>query len=290
MLKLLRPKQWSKNVFVFAALLFTRSYSNPYQVKLALLAFAAMCLLSSATYVFNDIVDVERDRNHPKKMNRPLASGAVPMSIAIVLGLMCLLAGLFIAWNVSRGVLFAALIYLGLQLAYNFGLKRVPIADVFILALGFVLRAAVGAVAIHVQISGWLLFCTGSLALLLGFGKRRHEFMIQGEERGRSRESLVGYSQMVLDAFVILSAGGAAMCYGIYSLESKTAKQFPMLVLSSIFVIYGICRYVLLVFSSGEGGEPESLVVSDVQMIITFLLFAASVLFAMSGVSTSFIG
>lgn len=290
MIRLLRPKQWSKNVFVFAALVFTRTFGDVGLVVLTVQAFVAMCLLSSATYVANDLFDVERDRAHPKKRNRPLASGAVKIPVGVALCFACLFGGLALAFAARYQVMIAGLVYLLMQVIYNLGVKRIPIADVFLVALGFVLRACVGAIAIRAQISGWLLFCTGALALLLGFGKRRHEFMTQGDTRGKSRESLVAYTQQGLDTLVVMSATGAALCYGIYSVESATAKQYPALILSTLFVLYGVCRYTLLIFSDGETDEPESLVVSDPQMIVTFVLFAGAVFYALGGGRFGFIG
>lgn len=283
-IRLLRPKQWTKGFLVFAALLFTRSYTDEAQVVRALLAFVAMAVISSAVYVFNDLMDVRRDRAHPVKRNRPIASFQVSVSAAICLMVLCLALGLGLAWYLGRASLGVVLAYLLLQGAYNLGLKRQPVADVFALSFGFVLRAALGAAAIHVTLSGWLLFCTGALALLLGFGKRRHEFILQGDQRGESRESLTVYTRSALDAMLLVAASGAAMSYGIYSIESATARKYPGLVVTSVFVCYGICRYLFLLLAKDEGGEPESLVFRDPHMIVTILLFLASAVFALSGV------
>lgn len=281
--RLLRPKQWTKGFLVFAALLFTRSYLDPALVLLAVKAFFAMALVSSATYVVNDLADVERDRNHPIKKQRPIASGAVQPGAAIAIASVCLVAGLALgAWvnPLSLGLL---VLYVAIQVAYNFGIKRVPVADVFFLSSGFVLRAALGAAAISVAISGWLLFCTGALALLLGFGKRRHEFRLQGEARATSRESLQGYTMPALDALVVVSAACAAMCYGIYCIDSVTATKYPALILTSVFVFYGISRYLFLIFAQDEGGEPEHLLFRDPQLVLSVALFLVAALFALSG-------
>jgi hypothetical protein len=142
-----------------------------------------------------------------------------------------------------------------------------------------------GAAAIGVSISGWLLFCTGALALLLGFGKRRSEFLMQGTARVESRESLGGYSMPSLDALVLMSATGAAMCYGVYAVESPTARQYPALILTSPFVFYGICRYVFLVFSHAEGGEPESLLFKDIHLLVSIVGFLICAVLALNGVT-----
>jgi 4-hydroxybenzoate polyprenyltransferase len=285
-LVLLRPKQWSKNLLVFAALLFTGSFTRPDLALLALIAFAAMCAISSATYIVNDLVDVERDRLHPKKRLRPLAAGEVPKGVAAATAVLLVLAafGLPLAFlNTSSLALIAA--YVLLQILYNGGLKRVPVADVYLIATGFVLRAALGAAAIHVQISAWLLFCTGALALMLGFGKRRNEFILQGETRAESRESLVSYNRAALDALVIMFACAAAICYGIYCIHSQTAQRFPALILTSLFVFYGITRYVLLIFTQDEGGEPADVLFRDRHIVAAVLLFVLSAMLAISGVA-----
>lgn len=282
-IRLLRPKQWTKNLLVFAALLFTKGYQDPAQIQLALLAFAVMCMVSSSTYIFNDLADVERDRKHPVKKLRPIASGKVPKAAALVLAVILLGGGVAIASTIGTRIVVIIGVYMFLQGVYNLGLKRVPVTDVFLLSIGFVLRAALGAAAISVSISGWLLFCTGALALLLGFGKRRSEFVLQGSARVESRESLGGYSLPSLDALVLMSATGAAMCYGVYAVESPTARQYPALILTSLFVFYGICRYVFLVFSKAEGGEPETLLLKDIHLIISILGFLGSAVMALSG-------
>ena len=179
--------------------------------------------------------------------------------------------------------------YILIQIAYNVGLKRQPVADVFCLSFGFVLRAALGAAAINVLISGWLLFCTGALALMLGFGKRRHEWLVQGDDRARSRESLAGYNKQTLEAFLLIAAASAVMSYGIYSVESPTARQFPSLILTSGFVFYGIYRYVFLLLGRDEGGEPENLVFRDPHLIFSVVGFVVTALVALSGLRIPFL-
>lgn len=287
--RLLRPKQYSKNVFVFAGLLFTKAFSHYDLVLATVEAFLCMCLLGSATYIANDIIDVERDRAHPKKRFRPIASGRIKIVHAAACATALVILGLAIGLRVSIWVAECGVLYLGLQVLYNLKLKHVPIADVFVIAAGFVLRVVIGAVAISAALSGWILVCTASLALLLGFGKRRHEFLIQGDDRGRSRESLVGYTLQVLDAFVIASAAGAIMCYGVYGIESATARQYPALIVTIPFVAFGICRYLMLIFSTTDSGEPETLVLKDPQLVINFALFLLAAVYALSGARFSFI-
>jgi len=283
-LKLLRPKQWTKNLLVFAALLFTHGYSDPLAIKRSLMAFVVMCLISSAAYIVNDLRDAERDRAHPAKRFRPIAAGQVKPPAAVGIAIALAVIALLIMLLLGKKVLVLAGIYLLLQLLYNLTGKQVAVLDVFLIASGFVLRAVLGAAAINVNISAWLLLCTGSLALLLGFGKRRHEFILQGEKRSESRSSLLGYNKQRLDALVVMTATASALCYAIYALESPTAVKYPALVLTNLFVFYGICRYVLLIFVFDEGGEPEQILLRDPHIILSLLLFVVAAMFALSGI------
>ena len=289
LVKLLRPKQWTKNLLVFAALMFTGGIADTNRLAKVLLAFLALCLASSAIYVVNDLIDVERDRKHPKKCRRPIASGAIPVSLAIALVPLLACGALAAGWvvNLTTAILIAA--YLVLHSTYNLGMKHTAVADVFAISLGFVLRAIVGATAINVTISGWLLFCTGALALMLGYGKRRQEFIIQGEERGLTRESLNHYSLQALDSLVLMSATTAAIAYGIYAINSPTAQRYPALVLTALPVFYGISRYILVAFTQDEGGEPESLLFSDRHILLSVVGFIALAAVAMSGLKIPFI-
>lgn len=288
-LRLMRPKQWTKNLLVFAALIFTGGYRDQKQVIAVLLTFVAMCLVSSATYALNDVADDKRDRLHPKKKDRPVASGQVSVTGAVALAIVLLAAGLALAWWVQMAVLIGAAIYLGIQAIYNVGFKSLPVLDVFTLSSGFVLRAIIGAAAINVQVSVWILLCTGALALLLGFAKRRSEFVLMGDDRGQSRPALHGYSIRALDGLVLISGCCAAVTFGMYVVESETAKKFPALIFTAPIVLFGIYRYLFLVFSNDEGGEPENLVFGDPQMIGTLIAFLAAAFYAMGGAELPFV-
>ena len=281
-ISLLRPKQYLKNTFVFAALVFSNSFRDFHLVLLTFLAFTAMCAVSSATYIVNDAIDVERDRRHPKKKTRPIAAGLVSLTAAYRLAIALLVIGLEIALTLGSITVLILVSYLLLQVLYNWKLKREPVADVFTIALGFVLRAVLGAAAISVPISGWLLFCTGSIALMLGFAKRRHEFLLHGDT---ARESLAHYNKLVLDAFVLMFAIGASMFYAIYSIQSSTALKYPLLPISVPFVIYGISRYLWLTFTQDEGGEPADLILKDPHILLVIAGFILSTLFILSGES-----
>lgn len=282
-IRLLRPKQWSKSLLVLAAPIFAAKITDSTTWIPVGLAFLAMCLASSATYIVNDLRDADRDRNHETKRLRPIASGEVSARFAAGLALVLAAGALAIGSTLNTSSLALLIAYFALQTLYNLALKQAPIADVFTISLGFILRAMLGAAAISVPISGWLLFCTGALALMIGFAKRRHEFIHQGEARIVSRESLDGYNLKSLDALVIMTATGAAMSYGIYTLDSATATRFPAIVITSLPVFYGIARYVLLTFSRDEGGEPADLLFGDVQLLTSVVLFMFTAILAVSG-------
>lgn len=278
--RLLRPKQWTKNFLVFGALIFSRMYDSGEAWVQALLAFAAFCLVSSATYVVNDLIDAKKDREHPVKRLRPIASGAVSPVVAAGLASGLALAGLALAYTVNLPTLEVIAGYAVLQALYNGALKRWAVADVFGISMGFVLRAVAGATALSVSLSGWILVCTGLLALMLGFGKRLHEFKL--EDRGATRESLEGYTQRGLEALVLMSGCAAALSYAVYSIESETARRHGLLVLTAPVVFYGVCRYVTLLFSTGETGEPESILLRDRHIQGAVGLFLALAVFALT--------
>jgi 4-hydroxybenzoate polyprenyltransferase len=290
--KLLRVKQWTKNVFVLAAISFTSSWSLPGKAIDALMAVFAMCLASSATYIVNDLFDVAKDRLHPKKKLRPIASGAVKESVAVIIAIVCLFCSFLLGWTADPNVVYCIAAYLLLQIAYNLKLRNVSVADVCCIAAGFVIRVITGAMAINVQVSGWILLCTAMLALMLGFGKRRHEFHLQGEDKVHTRKSLADYSAQSLDMLVVMSAACAVLTYSVYSIESLTAKMHPGLIVTTPFVLYGIARYIVIVFSGdqdSETGEPESLVLRDKHLIITFVGYALAVVFALSDINLPFL-
>lgn len=277
LLRLLRPKQWAKNGLVFAAFLFTGRVLTGEGLGPVLVAFLAMGLASGGTYALNDVRDAAKDRLHPRKKDRPVASGRVSPGVATVFGIACALAGLGLAFglNVASGTVVA--VYLAIQVAYNAGLKRVPVTDVFTVAAGFVLRAVLSATAIDARVSIWLLLCTGGLALMLGFAKRRNEFVTSGAE---TREALAGYTLRSLDGLVMLFSGVAATSYLLYAIDSSTARNHPALVFTAPFVVYGIARYLLLVFSRDEGGEPADLLFGDPHVIVAVVGFLATAVLA----------
>lgn len=290
LLKLIRVKQYTKNVFVFAAFIFyVKGWTTPGAFTSTLFAFVAMCCASSATYIVNDIYDLEKDRAHPVKKNRPIASGRVPVAVAFGLAVALLFGSLILGWRANPTVVYGIGVYLLIQVLYNLWLRNKSVADVACISLGFVIRVIIGALAISAQVSGWILLCTATLALMLGFGKRRHEFLLMGDQGHSSRKSLAEYSRQSLDMLVGFSATCAALTYSVYSIESPTARSYPGLILTTPFVIYGIARYIVIVFGSGESGEPESLVLRDPHLILTFFGFGIAAAIGLTNVPIPFL-
>lgn len=284
LIKLARPKQWAKNLLVFTAIIFAGKISQTPLLINTIIAFIGMCLISSATYVANDLADAKRDREHPTKKKRPIASGIISPPTAIIYTTILLITGLALLYYCGKWCLAIGGIYLLIQVLYNIKLKHIPIIDVFIIAAGFVLRAALGAQAVHVPISGWMFIVTGVLALTLGFAKRRNEFILMGENRASSRESLNEYSKPTLDMLVMLFAGMSCMAYLLYTMDSSTAKSNPGIILTTPMVLYGVARYIQRVFKDDEGGEPADILFRDPHILIAVLLF---VIVAILTVTTS---
>ncbi|HEX4825321.1 MAG TPA: decaprenyl-phosphate phosphoribosyltransferase [Candidatus Polarisedimenticolaceae bacterium] len=274
----LRPKQWVKNVFVFAPLVFADRLFDAHAVALALATFVTFCLLSSAVYLANDVRDREADRLHPVKCRRPIAAGelspAVAIAASVVLDAMALAAAFVIAPRVG-GV---ATAYLVLNILYSFGLKRVVILDVMIVASGFLLRAAAGAFALDVLISHWLVLCTGLLALFLGFVKRRQEIATLTDGLG-TRAILREYSLPFLDEMIGVVTAATVVAYAFYAFDPKTAEKLhtEYMGLTIPFVLYGIFRTLYLVHQRGEGENPTGLFLSDRPLQVAVLSWGVSV-------------
>lgn len=265
-----------KNGFVLAALLFSGRALELGAALKALGAFASFCLLASAVYVLNDVVDRASDRAHPTKRFRPVASGEVSTPAAVIGGSALLLLATWIAFSVSPGVGQIALLYVGLNVAYSLVLKRVVLLDVFSIAAFFVLRLLAGAAAIDVVPSVWLLLCGGLLALYLGFAKRRHEIVLLGDDAMDHRAVLSEYSVAFLDQLSGVILAVTIVCYIMYTFESETARLVGghRLTYSSVFVLYGVFRYLHLAHSRADGNPADTLL-SDRSLLITVILWAA---------------
>jgi 4-hydroxybenzoate polyprenyltransferase len=273
----LRPKEWVKNGFVFAGILFTLDKHHPAADWVRVLeAFAIFCALSSAIYLINDVVDREKDRRHPRKRLRPIAAGRLSVRAASLTAVLLAAAALAGAWGTGSPVFFAvSLLYLIVTVAYSYYLKRIVLIDVMALAAGFVLRAAAGAAVIAVEISPWLLVCTTLLALFLGLAKRRSELTTLEEAIGH-RRVLEEYSPELLDQLITIVTASVLMAYALYTFSSPNARGRPLLMLTLLFVIYGIFRFLYLVHRRQGGGSPTSDLLEDWPLLTTVILWAAT--------------
>ncbi|MBB6622326.1 decaprenyl-phosphate phosphoribosyltransferase [Clostridium gasigenes] len=262
-IKLLRPKQWIKNFFVFGAVIFSNNIINFGVAKSNILTFIAFCLISSTVYILNDIVDVERDRKHPKKCERPIASGKVSVTKAIIIGIILAILSLFIAINLKKLIFIIIILYLVNNIIYSFKIKNIILLDVFCISIGFILRLLAGGIATGVETSKWIILCTLFLSLFLGFGKRRNEVIILGEGANEHRKNLSQYTVELLNQLINISLTCTIMSYAIYSILGSVSENF---IWTSIFVIFGVLRYYYLMYSKGEGGSPTELVLKDKQL------------------------
>jgi len=281
----LRPKQWTKNLVVFAGLLFSGCLFLPSCLFTALGAFAVFCLLSSSVYLVNDICDLERDRIHPTKRNRPLAAGLLSPATAGVVAATIGIAALGAAWWLSPRFALVGLAYLAIFLTYSLVLKNIVILDVLIISLGFVLRAVAGAVVIEVRISTWLLVCTALLALFLGLCKRRDELVKLADTATEHRAILNEYSPYLLDQMIAVVTASTLMAYTLYTMAEETIQKFDTthLYLTIPFVIYGIFRYLYLIHRKNHGGNPSLTLLTDRPLMIDILLWAVTVILIVYG-------
>src|SRR5918997_356590 len=272
-LRLVRPKQWTKNGFVLAGVVFAGKALSATSVTSALLAFVAFCALSGAVYAANDVLDVEEDRKHPLKRRRPVASGEISPLAALAFATVLGAAGLALGFFVSPGVGFAGLAYLVLQVAYTTTLKHTAILDVMSISAGFVIRALAGVAAVGSPISPWLIVCTGLLTLFLGFSKRRHELASLGEGATIHRRNLADYSVPLLDEMMNIMISATIIAYVLYTFfEYETYYMMA----SIPFVVYGVFRYMLLVHRNG-GGNPDTLLLADRPLQVALVLWLAVV-------------
>jgi 4-hydroxybenzoate polyprenyltransferase len=277
----LRPHQWTKNLLVVpAALVFSKHLFETDAVLRVCLALVVFCALSGAVYLVNDLADLERDRLHPRKRLRPLASGALSVPAARVAAAVLFVAGLGGSLALGSPFAAAALAYVVLNLAYSFGLKNVVILDVLAVSLGFVLRAVAGALAIDVHFSSWLLVCTILLALFLSLAKRRHELVLLDDAARDHRQILAEYSPYLLDQMIAVVTASCLTAYAFYTLAPETVEKYQTerLALTIPFVLYGIFRYLYLVHRREEGGSPTDVLLTDRPLLVAGLLWAVTVI------------
>lgn len=281
LLKTMRPRQWTKNTFLFAALVFDGKLFHLHDFLQTLVGFGLFSLISSAVYIFNDLLDVEADRQHPVKKNRPIASGNFPVPSAFAAGatlsLLAIALGYLLAWQFALTIL----VYFAIMLAYSKWLKHVPILDVLILAAGFVLRVHAGTTLITVErFSPWLYVLMTLLALYLGFGKRRAELVLLADDATNHRKVLDGYTIPLLDQFITIVSGTTIVAYSLYTFFRPESPGNHALMLTIPFVIYAIFRYLYLIQVKQIGGEPEEILLSDRPFQISIFLWGLAVLVA----------
>ena len=277
LLKTMRPRQWTKNAFLFAALVFDGKLFHLPDLLRTLAGFGLFCLISSAVYIFNDLLDVESDRQHPVKKNRPIASGKLPVPIAVIAGsalvVFSLVTGYLLAWQFALTVF----VYFVLMLAYSKWLKQILILDVLILAAGFVLRVHSGTTLIVVErFSPWLYVLMTLLALYLGFGKRRAELALLAQDAAGHRRVFDGYTIPLLDQFITIVSGTTIVAYALYTFFRPGAPEALMLTIP--FVVYAIFRYLYLVQVKQIGGEPEEILLTDRPLQVSIVLWGLAIL------------
>ncbi len=282
LIRSMRPRQWPKNAFVFVALLFDRKFFDPASVLPVVVAFVLLCLMSGAVYLMNDLADIESDRQHPTKRNRPLPSGRLNPRLAgaaaVLLAVFSLVAGYLLKWELAA----ILLIYLVTQIAYTFRLKHVVLIDVLTIAAGFVLRIAAGVVVIEVErFSPWLYIFGGFLALFMALGKRRHELVLLGGEAANHRAILDDYNLDLIDRLQSIVTTSAVVSYSLYTFLAEGLPENHAMMLTIPFVLYGIFRYLYLIHIRNEGGAPEEILLRDRPFQINLLFYGLTVFVAL---------
>lgn len=278
LIKSMRLRQWPKNLFILAAVIFDGQLFNRDSLLVSIAGVLVFCLISSSVYLINDIKDIESDRQHPVKKNRPIASGKLPVKFAVIAAVVLLAISFPAAYLLSPGFAVISAVYFLINLAYSFHLKHVPLIDVLIIAAGFVLRVAAGVTLIAVQrFSPWMYVVTTLLALFIGFGKRRAELQQLSAGANNHRRVLDGYSIPFLDQLITIVSSSTILTYSLYTFSAPNLPENHGMMLTIPFVLYGLFRYLYLIQIKGEGGAPEELVLTDKPLQVTILLFGLAV-------------
>lgn len=283
LIRAMRPRQWTKNLLLFASFLFTvnqlwRPFTPAmwaYLLK-ASVAFLAFSVLSSGVYVLNDVRDVEQDRQHPTKRSRPLASGAITVPMALVLAVLLLVSGLTMSLLLRPMFFVVAVAYLLMQVCYTLWWKHVVILDVFIIAMGFVMRAISGAIVLDAYISPWLYIVTFLGALFLGLCKRRHELELLDKDAASHRRILAEYSLPLLDQMISIVTASTIMAYSLYTFTSDNLPRNHLMMLTIPHVLYGLFRYLYLAYRRNQGGSPEEVLLHDRPLGLAILLWVVT--------------
>lgn len=280
LLRLARPSQWTKNGLLFGAIVFAGEVRDLTKLETVIAAAAIFCLLSSAVYTINDMIDQDNDRSHPAKKSRPIASGAIGLGTAAVYAVLLICGGLIGAWLINLNFLLISVGFLVLNLVYSLLLKKIIILDVMTIAISFVVRAFAGALAIDVPASGWMLMNTLLLALFLSFGKRRHEMVLLETGAENHRTSLSGYTPYLLDQMIGVTTASVLVVYMLYTFSGEVSEKLgtDYLYVTIPFVVYGIFRYLYLIHRKEEGGSPTHVLISDKPILITVVLWLITAL------------
>jgi 4-hydroxybenzoate polyprenyltransferase len=279
LIKTMRPRQWTKNIFIFAALVFDKQLLNPDSFLRTLAGFALFCLISSSVYIFNDIADVEADRKHPEKKKRPIPSGKLPIRTAWIAGIVLVIFTFAASYFLAPGFEVVVVAYFLLNIAYTKWLKHIPILDVLIIAAGFVLRVHAGVTLISVErFSPWLYVVMTLLSLFLGFGKRRAELALLAHGAGSHRKVLDGYTLPLIDQYIMIVSGTTIVAYSLYTFSAPNVPDNHSMMLTIPFVVYAIFRYMYLIQVEKAGGAPEEILLTDRPFQIAMLLWGAAVL------------
>jgi 4-hydroxybenzoate polyprenyltransferase len=280
LIKTMRPRQWvTKNIFIFAAIVFDKQLLIVDSFLRTLAGFALFCLISSSVYIFNDIADVEADRQHPDKKNRPIPSGKLPMPAAWTAGILLATVTLVAGYLLAPPFAYVIGLYFLINMAYSKWLKHVPIIDVLVISAGFVLRVGAGVTLIHVErFSPWLYVVMTLLSLFLGFGKRRAELALLAQGAGSHRKVLDGYTLPLLDQYIMIVSGTTIVAYSLYTFSAPNVPANHSMMLTIPFVVYTIFRYLYLIEVKHAGGAPEEILLSDRPFQVAMFLWAAAVL------------
>ena len=279
LIKTMRPRQWTKNVFIFAAIVFDKQLFIVDSFLRTIAGAALFCLISSCVYIFNDISDVESDRKHPEKKNRPIAAGKLSVNVAWMAGIALVIITLGLAFLLAKAFCAVLVVYFVLNMAYSKWLKHIPIVDVFVLAAGFVLRVHAGVTLIHVErFSPWLYVVMTLLSLFLGFGKRRAELSLLAQGAGSHRKVLEGYTLPLPDQFIMIVSGTTIIAYSLYTFSAPNVPKNDSMMLTIPFVVYAIFRYLYLIHVEQAGGSPEEILITDRPFQIAMGMWAVAVL------------
>lgn len=279
LIKTMRPRQWTKNGFVFFALMFDKQLFLREPFLRTLAGFALFCLASSAVYLINDIADVEADRKHPEKKHRPIASGKLPLNTAWIAAILLVAIALPLGYFLSPALAIILAVYLAINILYSRWLKHIPILDVFIVSSGFVLRVAAGVALITVErFSPWLYMITTLFSLYIGFGKRRAEMSLLETGAGSHRKVLDGYTLPLLDQLITIVSGTTIVTYSLYTFTAPNLPENHSMMLTIPFVVYGIFRYLQLIQTGHAAGAPDEVALKDRPLQVTVVLWVVSVI------------